>query len=515
MSDDIEATEIAAQTMVFLSAAAVLSCGKSVAAEDTEALRQVMLEERTPPALVESVCQRCREGLGPDDVPVNKGLSQNQVALYSASIILFALRATSRGDPLEIAERLVSPYGVRTEFVAAFAREISTAPDARRTEDTAGSLRLLLEPPDHLVRTLRLYQGGERGEERERASVAHVSSHRIQHPDDREATESLSELSGLGDLVGFVMKHALEKAERVNNIGSKVRVSSTQFPGLYELFRKCVSRSGVVPEPELYLENGSINAYTYGHDRPYVVLHTGAITLLSTAELEFIIGHELGHVRFAHVLYLTLGRILPSLAAQLPFGPAISKGLELALYDWQRKAELSADRMGLLVSQDPDAALRVMVKLSGVPAALYGSVNVKAFLQQYEDFRALDRDLASAIAKVARTAYLDHPWTVVRAYELNRWVESGAFRSLTSAGADVTPERAVEQLPAASLLPFECPVCSSVVPADTSICRTCGSPCTQRNRFRRCLRCGSSCKPSLAFCENCGTRQQAPSEVVR
>jgi hypothetical protein len=515
VADDFEAAELAAQTTVFAAAGAVLSGGRPVEQATIGLLRAAMVAERIPPDLVASVCEQCAKGVRVEDVPVNPGLDEDQAALFSVAIILFALRATPEGDPLEVASRLCAPYRVTPEFVAAFARELSSTTEARRSTDTAESLRLLLEPPEMLVQALRRYRTGTRPARPPRRSVTHVSPQRIQHADDREASEALREVSGLDDLVGFVMKHALEKMERVNNVGGKVRVGPQQFPGLYEIFRGCVARSGVKPEPELFLENGSINAYTFGTDRPYIVLHTGAITLLSTAELEFILGHELGHIRFKHVLNLTLARILPRFASQLPFGGVISAGLDLALFDWERKAELSADRMGLLVCQDPDAALRVMVKLSGVPAALYRSVNVEAFLAQYEDFQALDKDATGALAKVVRSAYQDHPWTVVRAYELRRWAQGGEYERLLSGGSHALADGSVRQLSQGDLLPFECPVCSSLVSPELTKCGSCGGPCTERNRFRRCGRCGSSCKPSLQFCENCGARQQAATEVAR
>jgi hypothetical protein len=514
VADDIEAAELVAQTTVFMVASAVLSAGRPVDNETLDLLRAAMVAERTPPDLVASVCERCAAGLRPEDVPVNAGLSQDQAALFAAAVVLFALRATPHGDPLDVAARLCAPYRVTPEFVSAFARELSSNMEARRSADTAASLRLLLEPPDMLVNTLRRYQGGPRKARPARRSVAHVSPQRIQHHDDREASDALRGVFGLDDLVGFVMKHALEKMERVNNVGSKVRVGPDQFPGLYEIFRGCVARSGVKPEPELYLENGSINGYTFGTDRPYIVLHTGAITLLSTAELEFILGHELGHIRFNHVLNLTLGRILPRFVSQLPFGGVIAAGLDLALFDWARKAELSADRMGLLVCQDPDAALRVMVKLSGVPAALYRSLNVDAFIAQYQDFEALDRDTTGAIAKVVTSAYQYHPWTVVRAHEIRLWVQTGDYESALAGGSQALPEGTGPQLPCGEFLPFECPVCSSVVAPDARRCGSCGGPCTERNRFRRCGRCGFPGKPSLQFCETCGSRQQPSPEVA-
>ncbi len=508
MADDLDGAEAAAQTMVFMAAGAVLSGGRPVGQETVGLLRAAMVAERTPLALVDAVCERCMGGIRSEDVPVNAALDGEQAALFAGAIILFALRASPQGDdPLGMAGRLCAPYRASPEFVAAFAGALSAAPGARRSMDTAASLRLLLEPPEWLVEALRQFRGGNRPSRPPRRSVSHVSPNRIQHADDREASEALREVSGLDDLVGFVMKHALEKLERVNNFGGKVRVGPHQFPGLHAIFRGCVARSGVKPEPELFLENGAINAYTFGTDRPYIVLHTGAVTLLSTPELEFILGHELGHIRFKHVLNLTLARTLPRFVAQLPFGGLISAGLDLALFDWERKAELSADRMGLLVCQDPDAALRVMVKLSGVPAALYRSVNVEAFLAQYEEFQALDKDTAGALAKVVQSAYQDHPWTVVRAHELRRWTLSGEYERLLSIGSPTSTGGAL-QLSQGGLLPFECPVCNSVVPPELTECGACGGPFTERDRFRRCGRCRLPGKPSLQFCESCGHRNQ-------
>ena len=495
-----------AQETVFMAAAAALSGGQPVDEKTLEALRAAMMSERVEPDLAALICERCAAGIWPQDVPVNRALSREQVALLAAALIFFALRAAPYGDPIDLAARLCLPYGVTSEFVAAFARELSLTMGARRSADTAESLRLLLEPPERLVSTLRRYQSGTEKVRSPRRSVAHVSPRRIQHEDDREASDALREASGFDDLTAFVMKHSLEKMWRVNNIGSKARVGPDQFSGLYEIFRGCVARSGVKPEPELYLENGAINAYTFGAERPYIVLHTGAITQLSTAELEFIIGHELGHIRFRHVPNLALARMLPRFLSQLPLGGVIAAGVDVALFGWGRKAELSADRMGLLVCQDYDAALRVMVKLSGVPTALYPSINVEAFLAQYDDFEALDREATGAIAKIARSVYESHPWTVVRAHELRRWVEAGDYERLLAGGSQSIPNKNGPRLAVGDLLPFECPICGAIVPVDARECG-CGAPCTEGNRFRRCVRCGAPGKPSQQFCESCGARQ--------
>src|SRR4029453_16619151 len=51
--------------------------------------------------------------------------------------------------------------------------------------------------------------------------------------------------------------------------------------------------------------------------------------------------------------------------AWLPVGSVVLMGIVAALREWWRKAELSADRAGLLACQDPAASLRLSMKLAG------------------------------------------------------------------------------------------------------------------------------------------------------
>jgi len=513
LNDDYEAAETAAQTAVFGAAAAILSGGAPLSPKQIGLIRTAMENEGLPPGLMDDLSSQFTKGMDPKDVRVMSGLDQAQAALFAASLILYALRSSPQADPLAVAIQLCTPYGVSPKFVRAFARELAKEGEAQRSPDLAANIRLLLDPPAMLQDCLDRYQAAARPKPAPRRSFANVSPSRIQDPSDREASEAIRDIAGFESLVKYVMEKALEKMQRVNNVGGKVRVGPKQFPGLYEIFQGCVARSGVSPEPELYLDNGPINAYTYGTERPFIVLYTGAITLLSRVELEFIIGHELGHIRFKHVLNLTLARNLPWILGSIPGGSLAEKPLSLALFNWERKAELSADRMGLLVSQDPDAALTVMVKLSGVPAALYRAVNIEAFLDQYDDFQAISNDTGGAMAKFLQTATMDHPWTVVRANALRNWVKEGHYQKFLNEGSSQRGPGTSIQLPMADLLSFECPVCKSVMAADQLTCRSCGSPFTERDRFHRCQRCGAPGKPSSRFCESCGTKQPTAVEV--
>jgi Zn-dependent protease with chaperone function len=116
-----------------------------------------------------------------------------------------------------------------------------------------------------------------------------------------------------------------------------------------------------------------VNAYTLGIDRPWIVVTTGALDLFDDAELRFVLGHECGHVLSGHGVYRTMLHQLMALAARVAWIPVGGWGLRavvFALEEWQRAAELSGDRAGLLVVQDVDAALRAHMKTAAARACV-------------------------------------------------------------------------------------------------------------------------------------------------
>ena len=98
------------------------------------------------------------------------------------------------------------------------------------------------------------------------------------------------------------------------------------------------------------------------------MINTAAVEQLDDDELRALLGHELGHVRSGHAVYKTIMMILTRWAASLswlPVGAIALRAIIAAMLEWWRKAELSADRAGLLAGQDPAASLRLLMKLAG------------------------------------------------------------------------------------------------------------------------------------------------------
>ena len=94
------------------------------------------------------------------------------------------------------------------------------------------------------------------------------------------------------------------------------------------------------------------------------------------------------------------------------------------LFEWWRKAELSADRAGLLAGQDPAAALRAHMKLAG--GNDLREIDTAAFLEQAAEY---DRggDLRDSLIKLRMLFGLTHPLPVARAADLRRWIDDGHY----------------------------------------------------------------------------------------
>ena len=143
-----------------------------------------------------------------------------------------------------------------------------------------------------------------------RRSAAAVRTEDVQHPLDRQALAALKNVPGLDDLIRFLFEKGFEKVFRIQNLSSAVRVSPAHFPGLYDMYRGVVERLGVHPVPPLYVRGGPLNAWTTGVEEPFIVLTSAMVNITTPAELEYVIGHELGHIRCQHVLYNTLANNL-------------------------------------------------------------------------------------------------------------------------------------------------------------------------------------------------------------
>ena len=253
---------------------------------------------------------------------------------------------------------------------------------------------------------------------------------RFQHPQDAAATEALAGIPGLDLVVSKVMEYGLEKMYYLENIADNVRVTPRMLPRLHR-YLGWGCRILDIEEPELYVTlDPNPNAYTYGHSSPFIVMTSGLIDLLGDEELAFVIGHELGHIKTGHVLYKMIARNIASIIsalgqATLGIGSLLGQGLVVALYDWDRKAELTADRAGLLCVQNLDPCVTSFMKMAGGAGRLWAEMDQGEFIRQIQEYEDADRSQLNRAYKLLLTVRRTHPFPILRAKELDAWHRSG------------------------------------------------------------------------------------------
>jgi Zn-dependent protease with chaperone function len=265
-------------------------------------------------------------------------------------------------------------------------------------------------------------------------TFANLEAKDFQHPWDANATEALKSVPGIDLIVAKIMEYGLERIFYLNNTASNVRVTERQFPRLYRtLGWGC--RILNIEEPELYIAVDPVpNAFTYGHTRPFITMTSGLVDMLDDEERFFVIGHELGHIKAGHVLYTIIARNIAEIIAlvgqaTLGIGALLGQSLVVALLDWYRKAELTADRAGLLCIQDLDPCIRTFMKLAGGASKLYPEMDRTEFIKQIRDYEEADFSILNQAYKILLTTYRTHPFPILRAKELDEWHNSG-YRDL-------------------------------------------------------------------------------------
>ncbi|WP_182524892.1 M48 family metallopeptidase [Nocardioides dongkuii] len=273
---------------------------------------------------------------------------------------------------------------------------------------------------------------------RGRTVLRDISSRAWEHPADRGALVALRKLKGFDSVLKAVSGLFNERAVRLVFLGSAVRADERQFPVLHRLLGE-VAQTLDAPDlptlPELYVVANPVpNAHTLGMNEPFIVLTSGLVDLLDEDELRFVVGHELGHAISGHAVYQTLLQRLIQLSGLLstiPIGGLGVRAIMAALHEWSRKAELSADRAGLLATQDPATAFRVHMKLAS--GGHLDDLDTASFFAQGQEYLAAG-DLRDSVLKLLLIENQTHPFAVVRAAELRRWVDSGEYTAVVAGG---------------------------------------------------------------------------------
>ena len=272
----------------------------------------------------------------------------------------------------------------------------------------------------------------------------------IQHPFDAKATELLSKVPLLPQLLKFLNKIFQEESLYVLYHGSYLKVSPIQYPRLYKVFEEAVNILDLKVMPTLFLANmGNPIVFSAGVEQPFIVVSSEITEILTEEELLFMIGREIGLIKFGQNIYRTLAALLGIAGAggisilsnfiniggfNLGGIGSVAAGgglfiLGATLIYWERMTHFSGDRAGFLVVQDKEVALKALSKLAGFSHKYYDNeINIEAVLEQA---KLLDNtNFIQTIHKFLAMIQLPHPFIAYRIKELNLWVDSQEAQSI-------------------------------------------------------------------------------------
>ncbi|KAF6257760.1 peptidase family M48-domain-containing protein [Scenedesmus sp. NREL 46B-D3] len=276
-----------------------------------------------------------------------------------------------------------------------------------------------------------LHSTAENGKEQRIKRYAGLTADDFRHPLDQQNTSLIQALPGMDFIARTLMGPVAEQVLLLENIATSIKTGPDQLPTVYNLLLEAAEVLQMEP-PELYVrQSPHPNAYTLAITgrKPFIVVHTSLLELLTLPELQAVIAHELGHLKCDHGLWLTIANVLAS--GTVSILPLISGTVEDALLRWLRAAELTCDRAALLVAQDPAVVIGALMKLAGGSPAFAHELSVDAFLQQARSYdEVTTSSMLGWYLRNAQNRALSHPLPVMRAREIDRWAQGAQYKGL-------------------------------------------------------------------------------------
>lgn len=141
--------------------------------------------------------------------------------------------------------------------------------------------------------------------------------------------------------------------------------------------------------------------------------------------------------------------------AYAPSLPDMMQAAQVALLYWNRKSELSCDRVAAYVTS-PEVATSMLSRLAGGSPEIMYDFNLEEYARQSDEYEAIrTEDLWNKTLQAWMTLGFDHPFNSVRVRELLKWTRSGQFIHLM---ADIPM----------------CPRCHKDIDHEWRFCKHCG-----------------------------------------
>jgi Zn-dependent protease with chaperone function len=194
-------------------------------------------------------------------------------------------------------------------------------------------------------------------------------------------------------------------------LGNFVKVNENQYPEIYNTVLNYCSLTQMTKLPQVFIYNGEgvLNAFALKvFLKKYIMLSSSIVDLSYKKgvmdELNFVIGHEIGHHAAKHT----------SIRRSVLTGPA--KILPFLGAAYSRACELTADRYGLVLSNNKKASLNALINLA------HGS-RVLSLVTNFSEFEHQEEEIPEFMGFISKI-YATHPRLTVRVKHIRLYTNS-------------------------------------------------------------------------------------------
>jgi tellurite resistance protein len=231
----------------------------------------------------------------------------------------------------------------------------------------------------------------------------------LQSDGDRDLAERLLKEPDVKRAIEKIDREGKEAGARRQLLGTSIRLTPEMAPDVHETLDGCRRTLGIESPIETYVYPGAaFNAAAIRPERGRLLLIVSSSLLeaFEPDELRFVAGHELGHHLFEH-------HRIP-VANLLDGKKRVTAGLVLRLFAWQRYAEISCDRAGVICAGGIDPAARALFKLASGLRGGRVKVRIDQFLSQVADLKEEASLMAPQDDRSRADWFSTHPFSPLR-----------------------------------------------------------------------------------------------------
>ena len=209
---------------------------------------------------------------------------------------------------------------------------------------------------------------------------------------------------------------------RSNMEGHSLKVEKELLPDFYQLCHEVKEKLGVKDKVDFYITgDSSVNAFSVAAEsegEPHIVnINSALFDLMTTDELRFVVGHELGHLLNKDTALARLIQFVFPPNAEVP----VTLQYKIRLHE--QLAELVADRYGYMAVENLDVCVTAFFKMASGLDLVKMNVSIEALLA--DNNRRLEYFL-----KDKGMSRASHPVNPIRVQALNLFAKSKSKEDL-------------------------------------------------------------------------------------